>query len=274
MAAPLREALEPAGLLHAAGRGAVPQRTAAAVSRAGAGADPAAGARRRSVHRGQRLLRAVHGRRSSRSRRPDRRRAARHQHGRVRTAGQAPSDRVPRSATSRASRRKRACTCWPTPTCAPPAHAGGAQARLEVAGYMAAVAGALSRRSARAVLEGAGLRTRFSYRGAVDRDGKLAFLRRARRAVGAGDLRRAEGHVPARGDGERRAGRAAAPRRVHRGRREDRRRPAGGCRTIPTALADGLHALVDRPAIARARWAARRSRACARTTRFGTRPTA
>ena len=73
----------------------------------------------------------------------------------------------------------------------------------------------------------------------------------ARRAVGAGALRRAEGRVPARGDGGRRAGRAAAARRVHRNRREDRRRPARAARTMPTALADGALPSVERSRAAR-----------------------
>ena len=56
------------------------------------------------------------------------------------------------------------------------------------------------------------------------REARVSWL--AGRALGAGDLRRAQRRVPARGDGERRARRAAAARRVHRGGREDRRRAA------------------------------------------------
>ena len=53
--------------------------------------------------------------------------------------------------------------------------AGHAEARLEVAGYMApSQSGYLD--GARAILEGAGYGGEFSYHGAVDRKGKLAFL--------------------------------------------------------------------------------------------------
>jgi glycosyltransferase involved in cell wall biosynthesis len=53
---------------------------------------------------------------------------------------------------------------------------GNAQVRLEAAGYMApACQGYL--KDAQGVLEGAGLAHEFAYRGAVDRAGKLAFLR-------------------------------------------------------------------------------------------------
>ena len=54
---------------------------------------------------------------------------------------------------------------------------GTARVRLEAAGYMAsAYQGYL--KNAQGVLEGAGLAEEFAYRGAVDRAGKLAFLRR------------------------------------------------------------------------------------------------
>jgi glycosyltransferase involved in cell wall biosynthesis len=53
---------------------------------------------------------------------------------------------------------------------------GNAQVRLEVAGYMAPSSQAYLK-DAQRVLEGAGLAREFTYRGAVDRDGKLAFLR-------------------------------------------------------------------------------------------------
>ena len=87
----------------------------------------------------------------------------------------------------------------------------------------------------------------------------------ARRAVGAGDLRRAEGHVPARGDGGRRAGRAAAARRLHRDRREDRRRPARAARRSARRSPTGCSRC---GAIARwrERSATRASTASARTT--------
>ena len=66
MARPLSESARPAGLLHAAGGGTVSWRPLAPLPGPRTGAHPAAGAARRSVHCGQRLLRAVHERSSSR----------------------------------------------------------------------------------------------------------------------------------------------------------------------------------------------------------------
>jgi glycosyltransferase involved in cell wall biosynthesis len=54
--------------------------------------------------------------------------------------------------------------------------AGAAEARLEVAGYMAPSQSAYLD-GARAILDGAGFGGEFRYHGAVDRQGKLAFLR-------------------------------------------------------------------------------------------------
>ena len=153
-------------------------------------------------------------------------------------------------------RRRRATTCSASATSrgragegaarpgrgvrAVPARApGDARVRLEAAGYLAPATQPYLDGRASARSSAAGLGGEFTYHGAVDRDGKLAFLREPRRALGAGDLRRAEGHVPARSDGERRAGRAAAARRVHRDRREDRRRPARRSPTIPTRSPTG-----------------------------------
>src|SRR4029450_7999094 len=53
---------------------------------------------------------------------------------------------------------------------------GKAPARLVAAGYIAP-AQASYLRDVRAILQRAGLADEFTYRGAVDRDGKLAFLR-------------------------------------------------------------------------------------------------
>ena len=53
---------------------------------------------------------------------------------------------------------------------------GNAQVRLEAAGYMAPACQEYLK-DAQRVLESAGLAQEFAYRGAVDRDGKLAFLR-------------------------------------------------------------------------------------------------
>ena len=171
------------------------------------------------------------------------------------------------SATSRASRRRRGCTCWPTPTSRFRRRIGDAPVRARGRRLPGAGAGGVSgRRRARSLAERRPRRASSRYHGAVDRDGQARVSARARRAVGAGDLRRAEGDVPARGDGERRARRAAAPRRVHRDRREDRRRPARRRRTIPTASPTAC-TRCGATAIARARSGAARSTACARTTR-------
>ena len=98
--------------------------------------------------------------------------------------------------------------------------------RLEAAGYLGRADDAVSRgRQTPAGRRRAAVGVHVSRRGGPRRQARVSAD--ARRAVGAGDLRRAERRVPARGDGERRAGRAAAPRRLHRDRREDRRRPAG-----------------------------------------------
>ena len=88
---------------------------------------------------------------------------------------------------------------------------------------------------------------------------------RAGRVVDAGDLRRAEGHVPARGDGERRAGRAAATRRV-----SGDRRTTGGGLLVERRRSDGAGGRAAR-AVARSgagRGAGPRPapRACASTT--------
>ena len=81
------------------------------------------------------------------------------------------------------------------------------------------------------------------------------------------DLRRAEGAVPARGAGQRRAGRAAAPRRVSRDRVEDRRRPARRRRTTRRRWRTGCLELwrdPDRAAALGARRRGRRARALRR----------
>ena len=79
----------------------------------------------------------------------------------------------------------------------------------------------------KARVRGRGLRRRvhLSRHARLGREDRLSAA--ARPAVRAGDLRRAEGDVPARSHGVRRAGRAAASRRVHRGGRADGRRRAG-----------------------------------------------
>ena len=128
------------------------------------------------------------------------------------------------SATSRASRRKRVCTCWPRRTCC--SGAGRRRPRAPRSGRVSvARARTVSRRRAADARRGRPRgRVHVSRRRRSRREARVSAV--ARRAVGAGDLRRAERRVPARGDGERRAGRAAAARRVHRDGREDRRRAA------------------------------------------------
>ena len=69
-----------------------------------------------------------------------------------------------------------------------------------------------------------GLADQFEYRGALDRAEKIAFLQDAERPLRPLAPADPEGSVPARGDGERRARRAAAHRRVHRSGGDDGRR--------------------------------------------------
>ena len=72
----------------------------------------------------------------------------------------------------------------------------------------------------------AGLAEEFTYHGAVDRDGKLAFLQTLDVLSVPAPYDEPKGVFLLEAMGERRPGRAAAARRVHRNRREDRRRPA------------------------------------------------
>ena len=144
----------------------------------------------------------------------------------------------------------------------------GAPARLEVAGYLAPITAYLE--SARAVLDTGGTRPRFTYRGELDRAGKLAFLRELDvlsvpatydEPKGMFLLEAMASGVP-----------VVQPRR---GAFIEVVEKTGGGMLVdpddPEALADGLHALWADPAM-RERLAARRSRACAPTTRSRTRP--
>ena len=208
---------------------------------------------------------------------PDRRRPARDQPEGLRrraAAGERPRRRLPRRllrahrAREGAARPRRGLPTVPPPR-ADDRAAQGSSARGRRLSWPRA--GAVPRgREARSSRRPASA-DEFTYHGAVDRDGKLAFLQIARRAVGAGDLRRAEGRVPARGDGERRAGRAAAARRVHRDRREDRRRPA---RRRPTTRRRWPTGCTSCGRIARkpTRSARAASTASARTTASSARP--
>ena len=210
------------------------------------------------------------------SRRSDRGRAARHQPRRATTPARAARRRRrSASATSRASRRRKGCTRSPRPTSRFRARTGTRRCRLEAAGYLARDREPLSRRASSAALETRRARRRvhLSRRGRSRRQARVPA--HARRAVGAGDLRRAEGHVPPRGDGDRRAGRAAAARRVHR---RSSRRPAAGCWSTPDdpeALADGLYSTLERsPRCARRSASARFDGRARSTTRSPGPPTA
>ena len=81
------------------------------------------------------------------------------------------------SATSRASRRKKDCTLLAGAYKRFRDRTKGAKVRLEVAGYLARRAGPSYLDGIRGDLEQAGLADEFTYHGAVDRGGKLAFLR-------------------------------------------------------------------------------------------------
>ena len=94
--------------------------------------------------------------------------------------------------------------------------------RLEAAGYLAPehrpYLGGIE-----AKLRDWGLHEEFRYRGTLDRAGKIAFLRSVDVLCRAEPVRGAEGHVPARGDGQRRARGVAAARSVPGDHREDGR---------------------------------------------------
>ena len=173
MAAPLREATGRPVCCTLQGEELFLQGLLPAYRARALGVDPAAGADRRSVHRGQRLLRVVHGGAAAHPAGAHRRRAARHQPAGVRAAG-GPRDRFAVGYFARIAPEKglqelaRAYVAFRR-------RAGHAEARLEVAGYMApSQSGYLD--GARAILEGAGYGGEFRYHGAVDRKGKLAFL--------------------------------------------------------------------------------------------------
>ena len=157
----------------------------------------------------------------------DARRAARRQRGRSARSRRASGTGRSRSATSRASRRRRACTTWPTPIASCGARRACRRRACWSAGYLAAGTQAVPRRRSRAIAR----RGRTGRRVRVPRQRRPAeegaVLPRHRRVVGAEPLSRAEGPVPARGDGVRRAGRAAQSWRVSRDDQAHRRRLAG-----------------------------------------------
>jgi hypothetical protein len=102
--------------------------------------------------------------------------------------------------------------------------------RLEAAGYLSR-ADMPYFENVKRRLDAAGLLSEFTYRGAVDRDGKLAFLQTLDVLSVPAPVRRAERRVPAGGDGERRAGGATAA--VAPSPRSSRR-PAAACWSLRT----------------------------------------
>ena len=108
------------------------------------------------------------------------------------------ANRRSRSATSRASRRRRACTCCARPTAACANAARRARPRLLAAGYLLDGASRLPRGDpppdARV---GTRRRVRLPRRGRSRAEDRVPAV--AGRVLDAGDVRRAEGHVPARG---------------------------------------------------------------------------
>ena len=268
MAAPLREALKRPVCCTLQGEELFLERPRGAVSRPGARADPAAGAHASTASSrsasycaafmselleipADRIAVVPLGISMTGYERRGRRRR--------RVPGRLLRARRPGKGTARAGRRLHPL---------PPPHRRRRAVRLEAAGYHGAGARRLSGRRAPARSQQAGLADEFTYRGARRSRGQARVPARPRRAVGAGDLRRAERDVPARGDGERRAGGAAAARRVHRDRREDRRRTA---RRPPDRSRQRWPTGCTRSgAIAAAAHACRRARstACARTTRI------
>ena len=188
MAAPLRRALNRPVCVTLQGDELFINGLVSAVSRAGAAVDQAPGPGRRWLHRGQRLLRPVHDDVPRDSWRSDRGRPAGDQHGWIAAAhgpcfdsAQARRRRDAHSSTFRVGYLARVAPEKGLHLLAEAyvrlrRRMGGAPARLEVAGYMAADQRAYLE-SARAVLSRAGLQDEMVYRGEVDRAGKRAFLR-------------------------------------------------------------------------------------------------
>ena len=129
--------------------------------------------------------------------------------------------RRPGEGTARAGRGVRAV---------PPPHR---QRRIAARGgrLHGAVRARIPRGVRRRSIDRAGLGGEFAYRGALDRAGKLAFLRGIDVLSVPATYDEPKGMFAARSDGERRAGGAAAPRRFHRDRRDA---PAADCSSNPT----------------------------------------
>ena len=257
-----------AGLLHAAGRGSVSRR-----SRSSRIATQAIDLIRRQVPdvdrfiAGQRLLRAGACRELlGIPRRAHRRRAARHQPGRLRAPrAAATGDAFRVGYFARIAPEKGLHVLAEAYVQLPRDGRGGAPVRLEAAGYLAPRARAVSRGRHARSLERAGLAGEFTYRGAVDRDGKLAFLRTLDvlsvpatydEPKGVFLLEAMASGVP-----------VVQPRR---GAFTEIVEKTGGGLLVapddPEALADGLYAAVAGPRAGGSARRARRSTASARTT--------
>ena len=153
-----------------------------------------------------------------------------------------PQTRSP-SATSRGWLPRRVCTCWPRPT----PSCGASWGCRRPACARPVFAAPTSRRTSTASCASWSRRAwvaSSSTAGAPDRAGKFAFLQSAGRLLRAQSVSRAEGPVPSRSDGRRRARRRAGARRAPRAHRRHRwrvssRRPGEG------TPADFAHALMS-----------------------------
>ena len=214
-------------------RSAAPSRAKSCFSRADRAlrsprgdAHPPAGAVRRSIHRRQRLLRTSHGELPRHPAQEDFGRAARDQLDRLPAAQPVDATACSASAIWRGSPQRKACTCWPRPSAASDV-ASRKRTRAARSGRLSR-AGASPLSGARSCASSSALDCPASSPITAPSIARASSPSCSpRRAVGAGDLRRTEGHLSPRGDGERRAGRPAPPRGVHRDRRIDRRRSAG-----------------------------------------------
>ena len=81
------------------------------------------------------------------------------------------------SGTSRGSRRRKGCTSWPRRTCASGGEPGTARIGLAGGRLHGAESSATISRRRTTSSKRAGLGDEFTYHGALDREGKLAFLR-------------------------------------------------------------------------------------------------
>ena len=224
LAEPLQARAEGADLLHAAGRGSVSRRPWRTVPTAVARSDSRRSRSRRRVSAGQPRTTAISCRDTSACPRSKMRVAPLG----INLEGYAPRQRRAasvrsRSDSSRGSRPRKGCTCCATPISDFARSRRGTPARLVVAGYLAPEHQRISTRSSSRCAMPVWPPNSNIAASSIARQDCLSA--EPRRDVRAGDLRRAERHLPSRGDGQRRSGRAAAPRRVPGNSREDRRRP-------------------------------------------------